>query len=669
MRELVVVHGAWLGVGLVLAAALLGAAAQLSSRRLRHLRRWARRVEGLAKAPSITEGATGWFEGVLRVEGPYCAAFDGPPCAVATAAAGPEHARDLAAISRRSSRLVLEVGAERLIVEGPVEVVLGAAASKGSLTDEVLGRIAEASGEEHERTYRTLATELRRLDDGDRVRMAGTLRREADGGTGYREAAGSLALVGAGGPVLAAGAPRLRWPWVGMGLGALGACLAISLAGAYRVQGMELVSILHRHDALEGLRARDRLLRLDPNDHASRAAALRAMGRGRDALEEAERGSDPASLHERLVLLREAGDRRAFVETWLRLVAALDAECGKGGRCLDHASLAAQTLTPARWAGPTPTRAPLAVLFSEASALGDDPETTLRLGARLWDVRPKGPLLARLRATWLFELAGVLVVGGDPEGARHTLARIEGALDDPRLGRPTRHRIRRDLHHLNALLAIREGRARALTATERHHEGGWCPMRDAALLATDRWGRRWPSAFLSFDRPFATDLRAVRSSGVVTAEMLDRPALGPAAGFEHAVYYAPLTGRDASVELRGWLEAEAGCPASMTIAELARETSRSRALYSVAAVEQSNAALACVQRHRAVLDGPWGTGGDPRPREAERHEQVATLATLLRFFGHGPRRPRRGRARARPRYATIVHPALPARAEVAIRRR
>ncbi|MEZ4336123.1 MAG: hypothetical protein R3B82_05800 [Sandaracinaceae bacterium] len=659
MRELLVVHGAWVGLGLVAATALFGALLQLAWVRLRHLGRWRARVGALARRAPIVEGAEGRFDGVLRVESALAPAFDGSPCAVTTAAAAPERARDLHAVSRRADRLVLEVGAHRLVVEGPIAIVTPDA--KSALGDEIVSRIVEA-GEAEEHTYRTLRTELRRLDDGERVRLVGALRREADAGAGYRDAADALALVGVGGPVLGGSAPRSRWPWRGAALAAFAAWGAVSLAGAWRVEGMELVSVLHRTDALERLPPEDQLLRLDPNDHAGRARTLRAMGRPEAALREASRGTDAAALHERVALSAAEGRRSDFVDAWLLLVASLDAECAKGGRCLDHAALAAETLTPARWAGPRPTRAPLEALYSEAVAWGDDPETTLLLGARLWDLAPKSALLARLRVTWLFELAGLLTATGAPEGAREAQARIEAALDDPRLERPTRHRVQRDLHHLNALLAIREGSVRSLPQSERHHEGGWCPMRDAVRLAVVPREANQRSAFPSFGGRFAADLSAVREGGAITDDMRDRMSDGDAVPIEQAAHYARLLGAEARAELRETL-APTECPASMTVATLAREVSRSRALHALDAFEASDAALACAREHASLVDGPWSSGGDPRARDTI--DRVAALIPLLRFLQRGrrPRRHARPRRRTAIRYAAMVHAPIPAHGE------
>lgn len=597
---------------------------------------------------------------MLRIEGPPCTSFDGRPRAVATAAAGPERARDLHVVSRRAPRLVLVVGGHELAIEGPIDVVTpGVAAAKGGLREEVLDRIAEEAGEEP-LPYRTLATELRWLSDGDRVRVAGTIHRRADDGAGYREAAEGLALTGDRGPALAAAPMRAGVPALGAGLAMVAVALAITVGGSMRIEGLELVSVLHRHDALADLPLIDRLRCLGPNEHAARARVLRENALPEAALHEASRGSDPASLHEQLVLLAEAGRRKDYVETWRRLVAAQDALCSKGGRCLDHAGLAALTRTPSRWAGPSPTRAPLEVLFSEPRALGRDPALTRQMGSDLWDLHPKCALLARLRIAWLFELAGQLVVTGEHAGARRALERIEASLDDPRLGAPTRGRVRRDLHHLNAVLAIRSGRARSLTAAERHHEGGWCPMREAVQLALDPRGRHWPGAFASFGEAFAAELSAVRASGVVTQAMQYRMSLGAAEAFEHAVYFAPMTGRESNEAQREWLTPE-DCPQTTTVAELMRETSRSRALDAFGAHEVAEKVIACAAGMREALAGPWGTGGDPRP-ERDLEEPVTRVAIARAFV-----QPRRVRRRPRPAYVAIVRPVLPARGVAATR--
>ncbi len=567
MRELAIVQGPWIAAALLSVTALAGALVQGAWRWHAATRIWRARVvvRGLSRLTELTDGAKGWLEGVIQVEGDACPAFDGTPCAAATIATMPRPAGDFHASSTRAPRLVLDVGDQRLLVRGPVEVI-----GPGQT---VRDASAERAHLEYEERFSDLTSEHRKVSDGERVRVAGTVRRRADDTAGYRETAATLALEGADGPVRIecrrpSGLAR------GAGFGLLVGFGALAVTGHAHLASMELVSPLARHDALQSLSARERLLLLDEDDHGGRAALLRETGDLTAALEETRHGSDIASLRERLALEHRPGRHYEFALTWLRLVRAIDARCRDEGRCLDRARLLAQTRTPDRWGSPEPNRAPMDVFFS-ARRIWEDAETTLSMGQVLWRLRLERPLVAELRVTWLLELAALLIVTDSLDGATRAIDRADDALDDPRFSPPAGERFARDIEHLRAVLNLRGG-------AEWHgrwiHGSGWCPVRELVELTNEERGR-WqhddeaPTSWHSLPSELALRLDSVRASGVLTESMLESRD-GTATGLEYASHLAWRAGRQSLGNLMRWLERPA-CPDASTIEALVEETSES----------------------------------------------------------------------------------------------
>ena len=211
---------------------------------------------------AVAEGERVLLEGNLDVVDAPCARFeDGAPCAAATvesngpraahedpsAVASPAAATATATAtatavvhSTRAAVLVLSVGAERVLVSGPVDVFVGSRETDPRAPFEDLGpgvrdRIATAAEVGHAPVRARPV--FRSLASGDRVRAAGLLVKQSEGDrTGYRERA-RWALQGDGArPVVLAyaGTPRHRGPLASVLRGvrripAARAALAVSL--------------------------------------------------------------------------------------------------------------------------------------------------------------------------------------------------------------------------------------------------------------------------------------------------------------------------------------------------------------------------------------------------------------------------------------------------------